>query len=126
SRKRFPKEGKLLKTTKGDEKVIANDIFRERVTLRAEDGEVRTLLLVDLHTELQELGQPIPAQTMLTPTHTDLVEEGALEEQETVPLAIVVDGSVGTPSADATPHVPPSPTQPQGERRPHRRRGRRG
>src|ERR1041385_4992325 len=39
SRKRFPKEGKILKTKRGDEKVVANDIFRERVTLRGDDGE---------------------------------------------------------------------------------------
>src|SRR5581483_2782115 len=43
SRKRFPKEGRVVRTRKGDEKVISNDIFRERVTLRAEDGEVRTI-----------------------------------------------------------------------------------
>ena len=43
SRKRFPKEGKILVTARGEEKVVANDIFRERVTLRGVDGEVRTL-----------------------------------------------------------------------------------
>src|ERR1043166_2370949 len=51
SRKRFPKEGKIVKTSKGDEKIIANDIFRERVTLRAEDGEQRTITLAELHGE---------------------------------------------------------------------------
>ena len=29
SRKRFPKEGKLIRTQQGEEKVVANDIFRE-------------------------------------------------------------------------------------------------
>src|SRR5580704_383173 len=38
SRKRFPKEGKAIRTKRGEEKVMANDIFRERVTLRGEDG----------------------------------------------------------------------------------------
>ena len=37
-RKRFPKEGKTIKTAAGLERVVAVDIFRERVTLRAEDG----------------------------------------------------------------------------------------
>src|SRR5947207_6759803 len=51
-RKRFPKEGKLLRTTRGEEKVIANDIFRERVTLRGMDGEIRLLPLEELRGEL--------------------------------------------------------------------------
>ena len=44
SRKRFPKEGKVIRTARGDEKVISNDIFRERATLRGEDGELRVIL----------------------------------------------------------------------------------
>src|ERR671932_1258955 len=32
-RKRYPKEGKTVSTTRGEEKVVSNDIFRERVTL---------------------------------------------------------------------------------------------
>ncbi|MCU0650196.1 MAG: hypothetical protein MUF00_19570, partial [Gemmatimonadaceae bacterium] len=34
-RKRFPKEGKILVTRAGEVKVIANDIFNERVTVRS-------------------------------------------------------------------------------------------
>src|SRR5207253_1472111 len=41
SRKRFPKEGKTVKTTVGEERVVANDIFRERVVLRGVEGEAR-------------------------------------------------------------------------------------
>ena len=51
-RKRFPKEGKVIATNKGQEKVVVNDIFRERVTLRAEDGETRTLALAELKLEI--------------------------------------------------------------------------
>jgi cell fate regulator YaaT (PSP1 superfamily) len=51
-RKRFPKEGKVVATNKGQEKVVVNDIFRERVTLRAEDGETRTLALAELKLEM--------------------------------------------------------------------------
>lgn len=50
-RKRFPKEGKLIETSKGEEKVLANDIFRERVTLRGGDGEVRIVALAELRRE---------------------------------------------------------------------------
>lgn len=63
SRKRFPKEGKLLKTGRGEEKVVANDIFNERVTLRGADGESRVILLAQLRLELSAQGQPIPGGT---------------------------------------------------------------
>jgi cell fate regulator YaaT (PSP1 superfamily) len=65
SRRRFPKEGRILRTTRGEEKVTANDIFRDRVTLRGVDGEMRTLPLADLQREVErvaeELGLPVPA-----------------------------------------------------------------
>src|SRR5688500_3914610 len=38
ARKRFPREGKTLATTKGAEKVISVDIWRERGLLKDEDG----------------------------------------------------------------------------------------
>jgi cell fate regulator YaaT (PSP1 superfamily) len=52
SRKRFPKEGKILATAKGFEKVYSVDIFRDRVTLRAEDGTPRIVPLADLKAEM--------------------------------------------------------------------------
>ena len=52
-RKRFPKEGKALKTRAGLERVVAVDIFRERVTLRSEDGGTRVVELDQLKTEVQ-------------------------------------------------------------------------
>src|ERR687894_335811 len=64
SRKRFPKEGKILVTARGEEKVTANDIFRDRVTLRGADGETRTLPLSELLREVEQaaldLGVPVP------------------------------------------------------------------
>ena len=47
-RKRFPKEGKTVKTSAGNERVIAIDIFRERVTLRSDDGATRVVALDQL------------------------------------------------------------------------------
>jgi len=48
-RKRFPKEGKVIRTPAGTlERVLAIDIFRERVTLRAEDGSTRVVPLEQL------------------------------------------------------------------------------
>jgi len=47
-RKRFPKEGKTIKTPEGTERVVSIDIFRERVTLRSEDGATRVVALEQL------------------------------------------------------------------------------
>jgi cell fate regulator YaaT (PSP1 superfamily) len=47
-RKRFPKEGKTLKTSEGNEFVVAVDIFRERVTLRSDAGTTRVVSLDQL------------------------------------------------------------------------------
>jgi cell fate regulator YaaT (PSP1 superfamily) len=72
SRRRFPKEGRILRTTRGEEKVTGNDIFRERVSLRGADGETRTLPLGELRREVEEvarqLGLPIPTVGHVTAT----------------------------------------------------------
>lgn len=63
ARKRFPKEGKTLRTLRGAEKVVAVDIFRERVFLRGAE-ESRTIALAVLQDELAEaaaLGDAPPA-----------------------------------------------------------------
>ena len=59
SRRKFPKETKIVRTSREEEKVVANDIFRERVTLRGVDGEVRTIALEQLHQEMTEAGDPL-------------------------------------------------------------------
>ena len=51
ARKRFPKEGRTFATPQGEVKVIANDIFQERVTVRAAEGEQRVLTLSDFSRE---------------------------------------------------------------------------
>ncbi len=60
ARKRFPKEGKTLKTALGAEKVIAVDIFRERVFLRHEEHGSRIIPLTQLRSELDQLGETFP------------------------------------------------------------------
>lgn len=59
SRRKYPKEGKVVKSSRGEEKVIANDIFRERVTLRGTDGELRTIPLGTLRDEMTDAGDPL-------------------------------------------------------------------
>ncbi len=52
ARRRFPREGKVLRTSLGSEKVIGLDIFKEAVTLRDQDGNRRTVGLADLKQEV--------------------------------------------------------------------------
>ncbi|MBX6332024.1 MAG: hypothetical protein IRY91_09270, partial [Gemmatimonadaceae bacterium] len=63
SRKRFPKEGKILVTSRGEEKVVANDIFNDRVTLRTADGDTRVVPLAELKAELERrAGGPLAGE----------------------------------------------------------------
>lgn len=55
SRKRFPKEGRMVHTLRGAEKVVAVDIFGERVFLRSEEHGSRTIPLVTLRDELAQV-----------------------------------------------------------------------
>lgn len=79
SRKRFPKEGKILNTPLGPERVQAVDIFRERVLLSAESGSARTITLAQLTSELRQAGgleEPGPEPEPLEPeTAQEIVEE---------------------------------------------------
>jgi cell fate regulator YaaT (PSP1 superfamily) len=54
SRKRFPKEGKIVTTKLGEEKVISVDIFRERILLRGVEGESRFLTLPEFKAETEQ------------------------------------------------------------------------
>ncbi len=60
ARKRFPKEGKTLRTAVGTEKVIAVDIFRERVFLKSQEHASRIISLVQLREEVEQLGESLP------------------------------------------------------------------
>jgi cell fate regulator YaaT (PSP1 superfamily) len=62
TRKRFPKEGRVLRTAAGAERVLAVDIFRETVTLRVEGGggggDTRVVPLEKLTAELGQVELP--------------------------------------------------------------------
>ena len=51
ARKRFPKVGKRLETSRGKEEVTGWDLFRETISLRGQNGEARTVGLQDLKVE---------------------------------------------------------------------------
>jgi hypothetical protein len=74
ARKRFPKHGKIVQTLQGDEKVDATDIFRDLVTLRSPDGELRTIPLAQFKRELA-------GDSTLVPDDAP-AEESGLEEKD--------------------------------------------
>lgn len=78
ARKRFPKEGKVVVTTLGEEKVVSNDIFRDQVTLRTPTGESRTIPLAQLRKELGE-------GTLPADDEVERTDDGG-EEEELVSL----------------------------------------
>ena len=138
SRRKFPKEGKILTTSLGEEKVIACDIFHERITLRTADGDSRVIALADLKVELEGLEQPTDHAPELSPdevpSHTaeypvDAALDAALHamldtveteiaplaasmravEPEPVAMAECVDVAVTTMPALAVPATDPAP-----------------
>jgi cell fate regulator YaaT (PSP1 superfamily) len=129
TRRRFPKEGKAIRTAKGEERVISNDLFRETVMLRAEEGESRTVSLAELRAELDALGIPFPAPGGPPPKATVVVEHDDEVEQddsdaESVELVAASDPEEAP--AEATTSGESSAAAPGTDRRRGRRRGRRG
>jgi cell fate regulator YaaT (PSP1 superfamily) len=119
SRKRFPKEGKILLTARGEEKVLANDIFRDRVTLRGPEGDTRVVVLGDLKVELAAvagsagvvLAEPTEVSEPSEPPGAANEGEGELPEES--------EERAGAAESREDPGT-------NGERRAPRRRGRRG
>ena len=98
-RRRFPKEGKIVTTAAGEEKVISLDIFRETVTLRSPAGETRIIPL----TQLQQDG----ASSAWQATEDDapaITDDG--DERHEAPRPD--EGQVATPPR---PERPPRPEQ---------------
>jgi cell fate regulator YaaT (PSP1 superfamily) len=110
ARKRFPKEGKTIQTAVGAEKVIAVDIFRERVFLRSEDQGTRIIPLVQLKEEVERLGE-----VLVTAEYRARVAAEAAEAASNGGVAEVVEETNGNPEPNGN-----------GEPRPERRRRRRG
>jgi len=97
ARKRFPKEGKALRTAAGVEKVVAVDIFRERVFLRSEDQGSRIIPLLQLKEEMEQLGEILP-----TPETRPRPPAPPAEPE---PAAVVLAPSPnGAPRPDGAPH----------------------
>lgn len=116
SRRKFPKEGKILTTSLGEEKVIACDIFNERITLRTADGDSRVIALADLRTELEGLDQPTDHAHDDVASHTaddpvDASVHAMLDtvEMEIAPLMAAMTAAAMPAEAMAVVEVAPLP-----------------
>ncbi|MDQ3244357.1 MAG: hypothetical protein M3Q09_11560 [Gemmatimonadota bacterium] len=76
SRKRFPKEGKIFVTPSGEEKLMAIDIFHERLTFRTAEGDTRVVSLADFNREAE-------SAVAGRPGGCEEIDEAALDESET-------------------------------------------
>jgi cell fate regulator YaaT (PSP1 superfamily) len=118
ARKRFPKEGKALRTDKGTERVVAVDIFRERVSLRSEEHGPRIVTLVDLREELDRLGEPPPEARGPRPE----VAARVARPSEGRPPAVAPAPRVAAPEATSQP-VGAAPPDRKRRRRRRKRHG---
>jgi cell fate regulator YaaT (PSP1 superfamily) len=125
SRKRFPKEGKILVTANGEEQVVSNDIFGDRVTLRNSEGDIRVVPLAELKAAIERRGSgsPLSQRRLRDESDDDSAPDPDLDP------AIATDESVpdDAPPGDASRRRPAAlDERAPGERRPRRTRGRRG
>ena len=75
ARKRFPREGKSIRTALGAERVIAVDIFRERVFLRSEEHGARIIPLTQLRSEMESPVE-LPIAPASAPPHGERRRRG--------------------------------------------------
>jgi hypothetical protein len=127
ARKRFPKEGKILVTARGEEKVLANDIFNDRVMLRGVEGDTRAVPLAELRRELDRLNGDATddesTESDIGPAIEDaiLLDDGDLALGGPQRTATPASAAVVVPGAIAPGSVPSTD-----DSRAPRRRGRRG
>ena len=115
TRKRFPKEGRMVVTVHGQEKVVAVDIFRERVFLRNEEGQ-RVVPLLQLKEEVEAAAGSAPAAVSApAPTPASRPNPPRAEAPPPAPTASPAD-------ATSDPSAAPG-SRPKRRRRGRRRRG---
>jgi cell fate regulator YaaT (PSP1 superfamily) len=120
TRRRFPKEGRIVTTTVGEEKVVSVDLFREMVSLRSAEGASRAISLAAFNAEVES--HPVVA---LTPSDEEpdyaageispelmYTSEFAIPEPRLVILTETVEAA-------------PAPAAPPARKPERRRRGRR-
>ncbi|MBX9929717.1 MAG: hypothetical protein K2X99_12500, partial [Gemmatimonadaceae bacterium] len=100
ARKRFPKLGKIVRTSVGEERVDHTDIFRDTVTLRSPGGDSRVLPLAEFR---RETGVPEGAALTLSARDLEDDREDVATAREELPLATLTRA----PAAVARPSVTP-------------------
>jgi cell fate regulator YaaT (PSP1 superfamily) len=73
ARKRFPREGRTIRTKLGQEKVIGIDIFRDQITLLDESRQRRIVSLTDLRAETAEAQRDGSTEEPRAPTPNEAV-----------------------------------------------------
>jgi cell fate regulator YaaT (PSP1 superfamily) len=152
SRKRFPKEGRILVTVVGEEKVLANDIFNDRVTLRGPEGDTRVVPLADLRRELDRVADGVSDASDSLEVHDaaeadaddgvesmDDIVATAVAELPIVPTPLITESipagersrgpgesESAAPESDASADASASSEEQRARRRRGRRGGRRG
>ena len=126
SRKRFPKEGKIVATTLGEEKVMSIDIFHERVALRGIEGEVRSLTLVEFKEETEQRGGVAVPVTNGDGDDEEMATEGIQPEEISPELMYTAEHQVPTPRANVVSEHRPEANGRDSDGAGKRRRGRRG
>jgi cell fate regulator YaaT (PSP1 superfamily) len=126
SRKRFPKEGKIVATTLGEEKVMSIDIFHERVALRGIEGEVRSLTLVEFKEETEQRGGVAVPVANGDGDDEEMATEGIQPEEISPELMYTAEHQVPTPRANVVSEHRPEANGRDSDGAGKRRRGRRG
>jgi hypothetical protein len=108
-----------VRTSRGEEKVIANDIFRGRVTLRGMvDGELRTIPIAELLSEMITAGDPLAGslesasrEVEREPAHDEMDEPMTLEAAvtEEFPVQMARPQRAPQPAPPTRPAPPPRP-----------------
>jgi cell fate regulator YaaT (PSP1 superfamily) len=120
SRRRFPKEGKILRTRLGEEKVLSCNIFHETVSLRSVEGDTRVVPLAELREELEALGGGLATERIADnePVYA-MMEESSMSEtqefmvaRETMPMVDILVAPAEEILESELPHETPHETPP--------------
>ena len=124
SRKRFPKEGKIVATSLGEEKIVSIDIFRERITLRGVEGELRSLTLPEYKQETEQASGGV-VSVAAEPDEEEIVAEAIGQEEISPELLYTAEHQIPSPRANVVSETPRPATR-ESDGASKRRRGRRG
>jgi cell fate regulator YaaT (PSP1 superfamily) len=93
ARRKFPKEGRSVATALGEQLVVAINIFRELVTLKSAEGEIRVVPFSELQREMAEAaGEPL----ITGPAEEESPEDEILPEDISPELRYTAEHAIPT------------------------------